>query len=86
LTPRFNANPNGPSWRRAAPPHIHGAAPEQAGSNSERPMSPEERQLLAGMFERNKANSAGRATQEAEAFINARSQDAASAPYLLAQP
>ncbi len=48
-------------------------------------MSPEERQLLAGMFERIKANSAGPRDQEAEAFINDQIKAQPSAPYLLAQ-
>ena len=48
-------------------------------------MSPEERQLLAGMFERIKANSAGPRDQEAEAFINDQIKTQPSAPYLLAQ-
>ncbi|MGA8171958.1 MAG: DUF2076 domain-containing protein, partial [Methylocystis sp.] len=48
-------------------------------------MSPEERQLLAGMFERIKANSAGPRDQEAEAFISEQIKAQPSAPYLLAQ-
>ena len=48
-------------------------------------MSPEERQLLAGMFERIKANSAAPRDQEAEAFINDQIKAQPSAPYLLAQ-
>lgn len=48
-------------------------------------MSPEERQLLAGMFERIKANSGAPRDQEAEAFINDQIKAQPSAPYLLAQ-
>ncbi len=48
-------------------------------------MSPEERQLLAGMFERIKANSAAPRDQEAEAFITDQIKGQPSAPYLLAQ-
>ena len=48
-------------------------------------MSPEERQLLAGMFERIKANSAAPRDQEAEAFITDQIKAQPSAPYLLAQ-
>jgi hypothetical protein len=48
-------------------------------------MSPEERQLLAGMFERIKSNSAAPRDQEAEAFINDQIRAQPGAPYLLAQ-
>jgi hypothetical protein len=48
-------------------------------------MSPEERQLLAGMFERIKAGSAEPRDQEAETFINDQIKAQPSAPYLLAQ-
>lgn len=48
-------------------------------------MSPEERNLLAGLFERIKANAAGPRDQEAENFINDQVKAVPSAPYLLAQ-
>jgi hypothetical protein len=48
-------------------------------------MSPEERQLLAGLFERIKAASASPRDQEAEAFINDQVRALPVAPYLLAQ-
>ena len=48
-------------------------------------MSPEERQLLAGLFERIKANANAPRDQEAETFINEQVKANPSAPYLLAQ-
>ncbi len=48
-------------------------------------MSPEERQLLAGLFERTKSAAASPRDQEAEAFINEQIKSQPSAPYLLAQ-
>lgn len=48
-------------------------------------MSPEERQLLAGLFERTKAAAATQRDQEAEAFINEQIKAQPAAPYLLAQ-
>jgi uncharacterized protein len=48
-------------------------------------MSPEERQLLAGLFERIKSNSAAPRDAEAEAFIADQVKALPSAPYLLAQ-
>ena len=48
-------------------------------------MSPEERQLLAGLFERVRSASAGPRDQEAETFINEQIKAQPAAPYLLAQ-
>ncbi len=48
-------------------------------------MSPEERQLLAGLFERTKSAAAAPRDQEAEAFINEQIKAQPAAPYLLAQ-
>jgi hypothetical protein len=48
-------------------------------------MSPEERQLLAGLFERTKAAAAAPRDQEAETFINEQIKAQPAAPYLLAQ-
>jgi len=48
-------------------------------------MSPEERQLLAGLFERTKSSAAGPRDQEAEAFIVEQVKAQPAAPYLLAQ-
>ncbi len=48
-------------------------------------MSPEERQLIAGMFERIKANANAPRDQEAETFINEQIKTTPAAPYLLAQ-
>jgi uncharacterized protein len=48
-------------------------------------MSPEERQLLAGLFERLKGAASAPRDQEAEAFINNEIKTQPAAPYLLAQ-
>ena len=48
-------------------------------------MSPEERQLLVGLFERTKSAAAGPRDQEAEAFIGEQVKAQPAAPYLLAQ-
>jgi len=48
-------------------------------------MSPEERQLLVGLFERTKSAANGPRDQEAEAFISDQIRQQPSAPYLLAQ-
>lgn len=48
-------------------------------------MSPEERQLLVGLFERTRSAGAGPRDQEAEAFINEQVKAQPAAPYLLAQ-
>jgi hypothetical protein len=48
-------------------------------------MSPEERQLLVGLFERTKSAAAGPRDQEAETFINEQIKQQPAAPYLLAQ-
>ena len=48
-------------------------------------MSPEERQLLAGLFERTKAASSAPRDQEAETFISEQVKAQPYAPYLLAQ-
>ncbi len=48
-------------------------------------MSPEERQLLVGLFERTKSAAAGQRDQEAENFINDQIKAQPAAPYLLAQ-
>jgi uncharacterized protein len=48
-------------------------------------MSPEERQLLVGLFDRIKSNSAAPRDAEAEAFIADQLKTLPSAPYLLAQ-
>ncbi|WP_457796439.1 DUF2076 domain-containing protein [Methylocystis sp. S23] len=48
-------------------------------------MSPEERQLLVGLFERTKSAAAGPRDQEAETFINEQVKQQPAAPYLLAQ-
>lgn len=48
-------------------------------------MSPEERQLLAGLFERTRSASSGQRDQEAETFINEQLKSQPAAPYLLAQ-
>ncbi len=48
-------------------------------------MSPEERQLLAGLFERTKSAAASPRDQEAEAFINEQIKSQPAAAYLLAQ-
>ncbi|QGM44889.1 DUF2076 domain-containing protein [Methylocystis heyeri] len=48
-------------------------------------MSPEERQLLAGLFERIKNAASSPRDQEAESFINEQVKAQPSAPYLLAQ-
>jgi hypothetical protein len=48
-------------------------------------MSPEERQLLAGLFERTKAAASMQRDQEAEGFINDQIKAQPAAPYLLAQ-
>ncbi len=48
-------------------------------------MSPEERQLLAGLFERIKNAASSPRDQEAEAFINDQVKVQPTAPYLLAQ-
>lgn len=48
-------------------------------------MSPEERQLLVGLFERTKSAANGPRDQEADAFINEQIRQQPAAPYLLAQ-
>ena len=48
-------------------------------------MSPEERQLLIGLFERIKSASNGPRDEEAQAFINDQVKALPAAPYLLAQ-
>lgn len=48
-------------------------------------MSPEERQLLVGLFERTKSAANGPRDQEAEAFITEQIKQQPAAPYLLAQ-
>ena len=48
-------------------------------------MSPEERQLLAGLFERTRAAAATPRDQEAETFINEQIRSQPAAAYLLAQ-
>jgi hypothetical protein len=48
-------------------------------------MSPEERQLIAGLFERTKGAASTPRDQEAEAFINEQIKAQRAAPYLLAQ-
>lgn len=48
-------------------------------------MSPEERQLLVGLFERTKSAASGPRDQEAEAFITEQIRQQPAAPYLLAQ-
>ncbi|HXY58754.1 MAG TPA: DUF2076 domain-containing protein [Methylocystis sp.] len=48
-------------------------------------MSPEERQLLAGLFDRVKANASAPRDADAEAFINEQVKAVPVAPYLLAQ-
>lgn len=48
-------------------------------------MSPEERQLLVGLFERTKSAAGAPRDQEAEAFINSEIKAQPAAPYLLAQ-
>ncbi|MCX7899691.1 MAG: DUF2076 domain-containing protein, partial [Methylocystis sp.] len=48
-------------------------------------MSPEERQLLVGLFERTRSAAAGPRDQEAESFINDQIKAQPAAPYLLAQ-
>jgi uncharacterized protein len=48
-------------------------------------MSPEERQLLVGLFERTKSAANGPRDQEAEAFIAEQIKQQPAAPYLLAQ-
>jgi hypothetical protein len=48
-------------------------------------MSPEERQMLADLFERVRANAAGPRDPQAEAFINDAVRQAPYAPYILAQ-
>ncbi len=48
-------------------------------------MSPEERQLIAGLFERTKGAASTPRDQEAEAFINEQIKAQPAAPYLLAQ-
>jgi hypothetical protein len=48
-------------------------------------MSPEERQLLVGLFERTKSAANGPRDQEAEAFISDQIRQQPAAPYLLAQ-
>lgn len=48
-------------------------------------MSPEERQLLVGLFERTKSAAATQRDQEAETFINEQIKAQPAAPYLLAQ-
>ncbi|MGJ0395885.1 MAG: DUF2076 domain-containing protein [Methylocystis sp.] len=48
-------------------------------------MSPEERQLIAGLFERTKSAASTPRDQEAEAFINEQVKAQPAAPYLLAQ-
>jgi hypothetical protein len=48
-------------------------------------MSPEERQLIAGLFERTKGAASTPRDREAEAFINEQIKAQPAAPYLLAQ-
>ncbi|MBI3275294.1 MAG: DUF2076 domain-containing protein, partial [Methylocystis sp.] len=48
-------------------------------------MSPEERQLLAGLFERTRSAATAPRDQEAETFINEQIGAQPAAPYLLAQ-
>jgi len=48
-------------------------------------MSPEERQLIAGLFERTKSAASTPRDQEAEAFISEQIKAQPAAPYLLAQ-
>jgi hypothetical protein len=48
-------------------------------------MSPEERQLIAGLFERTQSAASTPRDQEAEAFINEQVKAQPAAPYLLAQ-
>jgi hypothetical protein len=48
-------------------------------------MSPEERQLLAGLFERTRSAANAQRDQEAETFINEQVKSQPAAPYLLAQ-
>ena len=48
-------------------------------------MTPEERQMLAGLFERISANAGAPRDAQAEAFINDAVRAAPSAPYILAQ-
>lgn len=48
-------------------------------------MSPEERQLLAGLFERTRSAGSAQRDQEAESFINEQVKSQPAAPYLLAQ-
>ena len=48
-------------------------------------MTPEERQMLAGLFERVKANGSAARDAEAETFINDAVREAPFAPYVLAQ-
>ena len=48
-------------------------------------MSPEERQLLAGLFERTRSAAGGQRDQEAESFIAEQLKSQPGAPYLLAQ-
>src|ERR1700744_5201320 len=51
----------------------------------ETPMSPEERQMLADLFERIRANAAAPRDPQAEAFINDAVRQQPYAPYILAQ-
>jgi len=51
----------------------------------ETPMSPEERQMLADLFERIRANGAATRDPQAEAFINDAVRQQPYAPYILAQ-
>src|ERR1700689_4166284 len=51
----------------------------------ETPMSPEERQMLADLFERIRANAAGPRDPQADAFINDAVRQQPFAPYILAQ-
>ncbi len=48
-------------------------------------MSPEERQLLAGLFERTRSAASAQRDQEAESFISEQVKSQPAAPYLLAQ-
>ena len=48
-------------------------------------MSPEERQMLADLFERIRANAAASRDPQAEAFINEAVRQQPYAPYILAQ-
>jgi uncharacterized protein len=66
-------------------PHISSRRAVSAGSYGERLMSPEERQLLVGLFERTKSAANGPRDQEAETFINEQIKAQPAAPYLLAQ-